>query len=332
MKVNIKELAGNVPYYSAVFIRSNGLCYGTTFREIEIGEGEHLLINRGRYDIIVVNSKGEIFKDARNFSKAFILSKKLLGFKQDSYLRKKAEEKVKMFKYINFDLNSLIPANTYRTFESLDGKELNPECMELHNYVPVIVSYIGAGYLKSNMFYKVDDVLVVDTDVISSVPLKNIIGSREQFNEMIIRSRTEVLSSIPMSEDKIVEEILKVRSSRKEELNPGLKTTVLFNKVKDSIVSIVTLGVNQDSNNLEIIKEINNFDDYKEYNDYEDIPVSQELEIVLKANQIAYISYDDGREELTLVGAKGNVTYEIENHETLGILESIRLKHRGLRG
>ena len=335
MKVNIKELAGNVPYYSAVFIRSNGLCFETNFREIEIGKGEHLLVNRGKYDIIIVNDKGETFKDARNFSKAFILSQKLLGFKQDGYLRKKAEEKVKMFKYINFDLNKLIPANAFREFESLDGRELNPECMEFHNYVPVIVSYIGAGYLKSNMFYRVDDVLVVDTDVISSVPLRNIVGSRKQFSEMINRNRTKVLNKIPMSKDKILSSIVKdvesVEDFAVEDLNPGLTTSVLFNKIKGKIVSVLTLDVD-DTGSLMITKEVNNFNDYKEYDNYEDIPISQELEIVLKANQIAYTSYENGVEELTLVGTEGNITYGVGKQETLGILEEIRNRHRELRG
>lgn len=335
MKVNIKELAGNVPYYSAVFIRSNGLCFETNFREIEIGEGEHLLVNRGRYDVIVVNDKGETFNDARNFSEAFILSQKLLGFKQDGYLRRKAEDKIKMFKYINFDLNGIVPANAFREFESLDGRELNPECMELHNYVPVIVSYIGAGYLKSNMFYKVDDILVVDTEVISSVPLRNITGTRKEFSEMIKRSRAKVLGKIPMSKTKILGSIVKdVKSVEEfgvEDLNPGLSTSVLFNKIKGSIVSVITIGVT-DSENLEITKEINNFNDYKEYDSYEDIPVSQELELVLKANQIAYTSYDNGTEELTLVGTEGNITYDVSSQETLGIIEEVRNKHRELRG
>lgn len=322
MKLNIKELAGNVPYYSAVLIRGNGLCYETNFREIELGEQEHLLINRGKGDCIVVNSKGEESTDVRNFSEAFILAKKLLGFKQDEYLKKKASEKIKTFNYSDFNLDSIVPPKAYRVFKSLDGRELNPEHMEMHNYVPVVVSFIGSGYLSTMVFYKVNDKLIIDTDVLSDVPIKMIHGTRKQFSEVISETRAEVLHKIPI---KVRDIFIKLNpDSIEDNISCGMKSSVLFNSIRDSITTIANVNFRDYKN--EITKTIDNIDK-KVFDSYEDIPRSQELEIVLKANQVALTTTKD-KEIITVVGIKGETTIDVTDVTDLDILEPIRIKHK----
>ncbi|GAA0101631.1 hypothetical protein UT300012_23460 [Paraclostridium bifermentans] len=322
MKINIKKLVGNAPYYSSILIRSNGLCFETNFREIDLGEGEHLLLNMGKWDCIVVKSDGSVLRDVRQFSEAFILSQKLLNYAQDLYYKSKAEKKVKTFGYNDFNLDSIVPPTAYRVFKSLDGRELEATKIEMHNYVPVVASFISSGYLTSMVFYKVDDKLVIDTNVISTAPIRMIKGSRADFAKLIHDSRQEVLDMIPIKVLELINN--KELENIEHSVSPGLQSSVLFNWIKGSTITIATLGLNE--GDIVITRELDN-DNEPCYASYEEIPRSQEIEIVLKANQVALVSTND-TEKLIVVGVQGETIIDTYSITNLGILESIRNKHK----